>query len=54
MANITRALHPVEQWVQHITKTTRSDSGHTAACGLRPGTAAIPRDAAERTQHAGH
>ena len=22
MANITRALHPVEQWVQHITKTT--------------------------------
>ena len=22
MANITRAQHPVEQWVQHITKTT--------------------------------
>ena len=22
MANITRALHPVEQWVQHITRTT--------------------------------
>ena len=22
MANHTRALHPVEQWVQHITKTT--------------------------------
>jgi hypothetical protein len=22
MANITRTLHPVEQWVQHITKTT--------------------------------
>ena len=21
MANITRAQHPVEQWVQHITKT---------------------------------
>ena len=22
MANHTRALHPVEQWVQHITRTT--------------------------------
>ena len=22
MANITRTLHPVEQWVQHITRTT--------------------------------
>ena len=22
MANITRAQHPVEQWVQHITRTT--------------------------------
>jgi hypothetical protein len=22
MANITRTQHPVEQWVQHITKTT--------------------------------
>jgi hypothetical protein len=52
MANITRALHPVEQWVQHITRTTPDlILGTLQHADLDLAQQLANRDAAARTQH---
>jgi hypothetical protein len=52
MANITRALHPVEQWVQHITRTTPDlILGTLQHADLDLAQQLATGDAAARTQH---